>query len=62
MRHVSTLIAFTAGAHGCSSQASHIPEQRAAATLGGRSAATYELNSNRGNKAICDWRRSALPN
>jgi hypothetical protein len=50
MRHSLTLIAFTAGAHACSSHTSHIPEQRASATLGGRSAATYALSSEHGQQ------------
>ena len=45
MHHTLGLIVLVTGVHGCASQSVYIPEERATATLGGRTAATYALPS-----------------
>ena len=50
MRPVLRLIAVLAGVAACSSTATYIPEERATATLGGRTAATYGLPSQQGRQ------------
>ena len=51
MRHTLGLIVLVAGAHAaCASQSTYVPEERATATLGGRTAATYALPSEQGTQ------------
>lgn len=50
MRRVLSLIVLFAGASACSSTTTYIPEERATATLGGRTAATYALPSKQGRQ------------
>ena len=50
MRRVLSLIAGLAGVVACSSTSTYIPEERATATLGGRTAATYGLPSTQGRQ------------
>jgi hypothetical protein len=47
MRTQLALILFAAGAAACGSNSTYIPEERATATLGGRTAAAYALPSDR---------------
>ena len=50
MRHTLGLIVLLTGAHACASQSTYVPEERATATLGGRTAATYQLRSEKGDQ------------
>ena len=49
------LIVLAAGVQACSSQSTYIPEERATATLGGRTAATYDLPSRQGQQGDIRW-------
>ena len=50
MRHTLLLAALVTGAQACASQSTYIPEERATATLSGRTAATYPLPSQQGQQ------------